>query len=71
MSTITENRWYTVAEVAESLGVTAGRVRQFLAEGRLSGEKFGHLWAINQSELERFRAIDRKPGNPDFKKLSK
>ena len=62
-----ENKtWMTVQEVAESLGVSTGRVRQYLMNGQLSGKKFGNTWAIATAEFKKFAKLDRKPGNPNF-----
>lgn len=63
-----QREYLTVREAAESLGVSGGRVRQFLLEGRLDGQKFGISWMIEREEVERFKQIDRDPGNPNFGK---
>lgn len=57
--------WMTTKEVAEFLGVTDGRVRQFVIEGRLHPEKlFGHLLAFHRSKIEEFANRERKVGRP-------
>lgn len=60
--------WLTVQEAADALGVSPGRVRQLIVEKRIHGQKFGPAWAISTAEVERFRQLDRPPGNPQFKK---
>lgn len=64
--------WLTAKEVAEELGVTEGRVRQWLLReqedrgAKLRGTKFGKSWAISRSDLTEFLKHERRPGNPDF-----
>ena len=53
----------TVKQVAKELGLSENRVREFCQEGRL-GEKVGHQWIITRAELEEFKQIPRKRGNP-------
>ena len=65
---IETTKWYTVQEVAKQLGVTGGRVRQFIVEGRITGQKFGNSWAIAESEVQRFQSLERQPGNPKQRK---
>lgn len=49
-----------VAEAAAELGVSAGRVRQMLADGVLEGERVGRVWLI---KADRLRAIQHsRPG---------
>jgi excisionase family DNA binding protein len=53
----------TIKQVAEELGLSENRVREFCQEGRL-GEKVGHQWIITRAELEDFKKIPRERGNP-------
>lgn len=48
----------TVAETAEVIGVTDGRIRQLLRAGDLVGEKFGTQWVVTRGEAERYAKID-------------
>jgi predicted site-specific integrase-resolvase len=57
----------TAAEAAEKLSVKAGIVRRYCREGRL-GQLEGKVWLIAPAELERFKAIPRRRGNPNFGK---
>lgn len=54
----------TVDEAAQRLGRNPELVRRWLREGRLRGEPFGHLWAIDERELARFAksAPERRDG---------
>ena len=45
--------YLTTREAAEKLGVSEGRVRQFVAEGRLEAVKVGHTNLIKEAHLER------------------
>lgn len=55
----------TVNDVAEELGITPKRVREYCNQGRL-GMKLGRQWIITRSEFEKFKATEYtgKPGRP-------
>lgn len=59
----------TTQEAAERLGVTAIRVRQLIADGRLPAEKFGRDYMIKEEDLRLVE--DRKPGRPPKPKEEK
>ena len=49
----------TVKQAAEKLGITDGRVRQYLLEGRIKGsQKVGPIWLLPD------RLVITKPKNP-------
>lgn len=52
----------TTAQAADSLGVTAERVRQLIRAGRLPAEKVGRDFLIKKKDLVQVK--DRKPGRP-------
>ena len=52
----------TTPEAARKLGVTDARVRQIIAAGRLPARKFGPVWLIEESDLDRVRV--RRAGRP-------
>ncbi len=52
----------TTKEVAEKLGVSVGRVQQFIAEGRLPATKVGQTNLVKESDLKLVE--DRKTGRP-------
>ncbi len=52
----------TTKEVAEKLGVTVGRVQQFIAEGRLPATKVGQTNLVKESDLKLVK--NRKTGRP-------
>ena len=52
----------TTKEVAEKLGVSVGRVQQFIAEGRLPATKVGQTNLVKESDLKLVK--DRKTGRP-------
>ena len=58
----------TTREVADLLGVTVGRVHQFIREGRLPAEKKGRDYLINEKDLKLVQ--DRKQGRPPLAKVS-
>jgi excisionase family DNA binding protein len=56
---------FSVAEAADKLDITPGRVRQLVVEGRIVPTRFGHALVIPQSQVdqyERTRRPYRKPG---------
>ena len=62
---VMDEKWLTVAQVAELLGVKPATVRRWLAEGllegvRLPGTRSG--WRISQSAVERFLARMKQAG---------
>jgi excisionase family DNA binding protein len=57
--------WLTTGEAAERLGVTVGRVHQFIREKRLPAEKKGRDYLINERDLAKVE--DRKTGRPPKK----
>lgn len=44
----------TVKEAAELLGLTENIVRDYLAEGKIQGAKFGRVWRIHPEDLKAF-----------------
>ena len=52
----------TTKEVAERLGVSVGRIQQFIAEGRLPATKIGQTNLVKESDLKLVE--NRKIGRP-------
>jgi len=52
----------TTKDAARRLGVTAIRVRQLIAAGRLPAVKIGRDWLIKAADLR--RVAHRPPGRP-------
>lgn len=61
--------YLTVVEVAESLGVSGGRIRQFISEGRLQSIKVGNTRLIKRVDLENLEV--KKSGRPEVKSPNK
>src|SRR5262245_30448838 len=55
----------SVTEAAELAGVTPGRLRQLIEDGRLRGKKIGNSWAILARDVETFIGRKRGAGRPD------
>lgn len=55
----------TVKEAAELLGLSARRVRQFIEEGRLPGQKIGRQWLLKRSDVIVFATKPRTVGRPE------
>jgi len=64
MSTVDATfKYLSVSEAAEVLGVTTGRVRQLLLNGKLHGHKLGERqWALDPAEVARRKLEIRTPG---------
>jgi hypothetical protein len=57
--------YLTTEEVAEKLGVTPGRVRQFVYDDRLKPkEKIGQVLFFDKDEVQKFAKLPRKTGRP-------
>lgn len=56
------SRLLTTQEVAEKLGVTAGRVRQMIIDGQLPATKMGRDNFIREADLR--LVAERKVGRP-------
>lgn len=54
----------TVTQAAKELGVTPRRVQAMIHAGRLKANKFGPVWQIRMSDLDKVR--NRKPGRPGW-----
>jgi len=59
----TTQRLLTVAEAAKILGVTKGRVCQWLWSNAIQGVRVGWMWLIPEKELAKFK-IPPKVGRP-------
>ena len=62
---IDQTKLYTADEVAKLLKVNASLIRRYCRQGRLGKYLYGR-WLISPDELERFKAVPRKVGNPEF-----
>ena len=67
---LANSEWMTVQEVANEMSVTEGRVRQWILGSALTATKFGKSWAVKRSDLQKFKGIERLPGNPNFSRKS-
>jgi excisionase family DNA binding protein len=57
-------RYYTTTEAASHLKLDPSRVRILCQQGRIETIKVGDVYGIAETELERFAAVDRRPGRP-------
>lgn len=55
------DKWLSVAEAAERLGVSPSRVRQRIDDGSLAAEKIGSQWAIRPQALEDAAPRESRP----------
>ena len=54
------SKLFTTEGAAKYLGVTASRIRQFIAEDRLASEKYGRDHLILDSDLMKFATSGKK-----------
>lgn len=59
MSTMIEDKLYSVAEVAKKTGLTEGRIRQ-LCRWESLGKKYGRDWMLRDSDLEKIGNFPRR-----------
>jgi excisionase family DNA binding protein len=64
-----ENKLLSVAEAAEKLGVSRGRVNTFISEGRLPAQRIGRSYAVKESDLSLVE--NRQTGRPPKEKTEK
>ena len=56
-------RWYSVAEVAGHLGVTAPTLYKWLQRKQLPAHKVGRLWKFNLKEIDDWVKSDKGHSN--------
>ena len=56
------DKWMSVPEAAQELGVTRGRINAMIRAGRLHATKIGRNWVVTREDLEAVRI--RKTGHP-------
>jgi excisionase family DNA binding protein len=54
-----EERLFSIADVAERLGMSTYTIRDWIAAGRLKATRIGRFWRVKEPDLEAF--IDRPP----------
>lgn len=54
----------TIPEAADRLSLSVTRLRSIIAEGRIPTQAVGPLSVIRLDDLNRFAAVERKPGRP-------
>jgi excisionase family DNA binding protein len=51
----------TTSDAAKRLGISRGRIHQYISDGRLPAVKFGSVYSISESDLAKIPKV-RKPG---------
>ena len=49
-----EDRWLSVDEIADHLGVKRDTVYKWISERRMPGHKIGRLWKFKQAEVDKW-----------------
>jgi excisionase family DNA binding protein len=52
-------KFYTIEDVAESLGVSTRTVRRWINSGALVAHRFGHLTRVSEADFAAFLAAKR------------
>lgn len=47
-------RWYSVAEIAQHLGVSKETIYRWLDQNQIPGHKVGKLWKFSPSEVNKW-----------------
>lgn len=66
MSTMLESkeRYYSVRELANRLGVSKCRVHQIIRDRNVRTERIANILVIPESEVQRLEQEERRPGRP-------
>ena len=59
MLELKQGTYYTVREVSQMLGVSVGRVHQYICTGRIASEKIGSARFVPETEVKRIIAERR------------
>jgi excisionase family DNA binding protein len=59
-----EDKLLSLADAAAYLGRSRMTVQRHITAGNLTAERVGHVYVIRQSELDRFKALDRPSHRP-------
>ena len=60
-------RWPSLEEVAEHLGVSKDTIYRWVAKKQLTASKIGHLWKFKISEIDEWlRTVERLRSNSSF-----
>jgi hypothetical protein len=61
--------YYLVPAAAVVVGLRPGTLRRYTSRGLIAARyRIGHQLVYHRSELERFRAVPRLVGNPNFRR---
>lgn len=60
----TKERYYSVREAAERLGISKCRMHQLVRERNMNIQRIGNLIVIPESEILRLEQEERRPGRP-------
>ena len=62
-----EDRWLSVDEIADHLGIKRDTVYKWISERQMPGHKIGRLWKFNKKEVDEWvksgGAGDNEPGS--------
>ncbi len=69
MKTMTEDRWLSVEEIADYLGVKRDTVYKWIERKKMPAHKVGSLWKFKREEIDAWvrsgEARDRRTENGD------
>ncbi|MGA8240556.1 MAG: helix-turn-helix domain-containing protein [Desulfobacterales bacterium] len=61
-----EDRWLSVDEIADHLGIKRDTVYKWISERQMPGHKIGRLWKFNKQEVDEWvRSVGVSTSLPD------
>ena len=64
MEVIVEDRWLSVDEIAEYLGVQRDTIYKWISDRQMPGHKIGRLWKFKKDEVDKWVKVGgTKTGN--------
>jgi len=58
-----EDRWLSVDEIADHLGIKRDTVYKWISKGQMPGNKIGRLWKCNKKEMDEWVKSGSASGN--------
>jgi excisionase family DNA binding protein len=55
-------------EAARRLGLSIRRISALIRSGALPAQKIARTWVLDETDVDRFAKLERKPGRPRKKK---
>ena len=53
-----------VSDAARRLGLSVGRTRKLVEDGRIRATRIGRTWVVKEADMQAYERKERKPGRP-------